>query len=334
VDRRSRRQFLQGSLTLAGLGLVSGCGPLLPQAQPPPKTRRLGVLSSTGRVNTPQAISEGLRDLGYTAGRDFVIEARVAEGSLQALPDLAAELVRLPVDVLLTVGTAATSAAADATKTIPIVQATGASDLVQDGLAASLARPGGNVTGLTEITPELTAKRLDILKQALPGLRRVAVLWNPGSQPAAAAFSELPGAARALSVELQSLEVRKPDELAGLGEAAIRGQADALLMLTDPISVFYQEQIAGLAAASRLPSMFDRKSFAAAGGLIGYGPDALDLQRRAATYVDKILKGARPADLPIERPTRFDLVINLKTARALGLTIPQEVLMQVTEAIE
>ena len=281
-----------------------------------------------------RALSEGLHDLGYGDGRDYVVEWRAAEGRPEPLTALAAELVQLPVEVLVTVGVAATLAAAKVTTTTPIVQAAGAADLVQEGLATSLARPGGNVTGLTELAPELTSKRLDILQEALPGLQRVAILWNPDSRPASTAFQEAQVVAVALGVALRPLAVRTPEDLEDRVTTAAREPVDALLVLTDALTVFHQERIAALAGRARLPAMFDRRAFAVAGGLLAYGPDILDLYRRAATYVDKILKGAKPGDLPIERPTKFDFVINLKTAQAFGWTIPPSVLAQASEVIQ
>ena len=303
MDRLNRRQFVQG---VAGLGLLAGCGRLPFQAQPPPKTPRVGLLFGAGDSG---ALSQGLRDLGYVDGHSIVLESRIAAGRLDLLPDLAAELVRLQVDVIVTTGYPATLAAKNATSTIPIVQATGSADLVQEGVVASLARPGGNVTGFTTVSLELTAKRLELLKEAVPGLARVAVLWNPASPATVFSFPETQGAAQALGIRLQSLEVRGPDDLESLLEAATRERADALFLLPDALTVAHQAQIAALAAARRLPSMFDRRAFPAAGGLISYGPDPFDMQRRAATYVDKILKGAKPADLPVERPTKFELEI-------------------------
>ena len=335
MDRPSRRQFLQRSLALAGVSLLSGCGLLPSRSQQGARIPRIGFLGSGSAESfNREPFVQGMRDLGWVEGQTVAIEWRFAEATPEALPALAAELVRLPVDIVVTSGTPATLAVKTATSTIPIVQAVGAGDLVQEGVVASLAHPGGNVTGLTAISVELTAKRLDLLKQTIPGLRRVAVLWNPTFVSAASAFGETQAAAQALGIRLQSLEVRSPDELESLLAAATGQQADALILLTDSITVVHGARIARRAATSRLPSIFDRRAYAVEGGLIGYGPDFLDMPRRAATYVDKILKGARPADLPVERPARFDFVINLQTARDIGLTIPQEVLMQATEVVQ
>jgi putative ABC transport system substrate-binding protein len=273
-----------------------------------------------------------MRELGYVEGQNLLIESRAA-GRQELLPDLAAELVRLPVDVIVTVSALATLAAKKATSTVPIVQAIGA-DLVREGVVASLARPGGNVTGLTQMAPELAAKRLELLKGVVSGLSRVAVLWNPASPPVVLSFGETQGAAQVLSVHLHSLEVRSSDDLESLLEAATRERAEALVVLTDPLTVTHQAQIAALAAARRLPSISDRREFAVAGGLVSYGPDIFAMARRAAAYVDKILKGASPADLPIEQPMTFEFVVNMRTARELGITFPHEVALQITEVIE
>jgi putative ABC transport system substrate-binding protein len=242
--------------------------------------------------------------------------------------------VQLPVDIILAFGSPATLAARKATATIPIVQAVGAADLVREGIVASLGRPGGNVTGLTAISPELSAKRLELLKQAVPGLLRVAVLWNPTFPSAALSLEEIQGAAQLLGLQLHSMEVRRADDLDRLFEAAARERVDGLVVLTDAITVFQQEQLGALAAEHRLPAIFDRRGFVATGGLMSYGPDFEDMAQRAAVFVHKILEGAKPADLPIERPMRFDFVVNLKTAAALGITVPNEIMLQVTEVIQ
>ena len=320
---------------LAGVGLLSGCGTLLPRLEPPRTIPRIGHLWAARPDQSFQsAFRDQVRDLGYLDGQNVTIEDRVAGGRLERLPELAAELVRLPVDVIATTGSPATLAARDATGTIPIVQASGTVDLVRGGVVASLARPGGNVIGLATIGDELTIKRLDLLGQAIPGLRHVAVLWNPASPSTAVSWKETEAAARAAGIELHSLEVRAPDELEGLVAAASRGQAQALFPLLDELTLAHRARIANLALANGLPSMLDRREFAADGGLMSYGPSYLDTHRRAAVYVDKILKGAKPGDVPMERPTQFDFVVNLQTAQALGLTIPEAVLLQATEVIQ
>jgi putative tryptophan/tyrosine transport system substrate-binding protein len=328
VSRVSRRAFVVGA---GGLGLLAGCGRLPGQAQAPMRVPRIGYLSA---ARASPGIEQGLNDLGYVHGQSLILESRLAGGQLDVLPDLAAELVHLPVDVIMTTGGIATVAAKQATSTIPIVQAAGGADLVREGIVASYARPGGNVTGLTEIVPELSAKRLELLQQAVAGLARVAVLWNPAAPLAVSSFGETQDAARLLGIQLESLEARGPDDLQRLVEGVTGGRADALLVLSDPLTITHQANIAALASAGRLPSMFDRREYVAAGGLLSYGPDVVEMPRRAAVYVDKILKGASPAELPIERPMRFDFIINLKTAQALGLTFPNEILLQVTEVIQ
>jgi putative tryptophan/tyrosine transport system substrate-binding protein len=328
VRRVCRRGFVRG---VAGLAVLAGCGRLPGQAQAPTRVPRIGYLSA---ARAAPAVEQGLQDLGYVHGQTIILEPRIAGAQLDRLPALAAELVHLPVDVIMTTGGIATLAAQQATSTIPIVQAAGGADLVREGIVASYARPGGNVTGLTEIVPELSAKRLELLQQAVAGLARVAVLWNPAAPLAVSSFGETQEAARLLGIQLESLEVHGPDELKSVIEGAARGPADALLVLSDPLTISQQAHIAALAGTSRLPSMFDRREYAAAGGLLSYGPDVVEMQRRAATFVDKILKGAKPADLPIERPMRFDFIINFQTAQALGLTIPPHVLLQATEVIQ
>jgi putative ABC transport system substrate-binding protein len=330
----SRRQFVGGA-GAAGLGLVAGCGRLPWQAQHSARVPRIGILYAATEANSDQAGFLGtLRDIGLVDGQNVVIEPRVASGRADLLAAYADELIRLPVEVIVAVGSAATLAARNATDTIPIVQAFGAADLVREGIVASLGRPGGNVTGLTEIAPELSAKRLDLLKQAVPGLSRVAVLWNPTFPSAALSFEEIQRAAQALGLQLHSMEVRRADDLDRLFEAATREQADGLVVLNDAITVTAAESIAALAAGRHLPGIFDRRGFVAAGGLMSYGPDFVDMSQRAAVFVDKILKGAKPADLPIERPVRFVFVVNTKTAQALGITFPNEIMLQVTEVIQ
>ena len=330
-----RRRFLRGGLALAGLGLLAGCGILPPRLQPPQGALRIGhIWAGTAAADLRAAFRDQLRELGYAEGHGISIEDRVAGGRPEPLPELAAELVRLPVDIIVTTGTPATLAARDATDTIPIVQASGTVDLVREGVVASLARPGGNVTGLATIGEELTAKRLDLLRQAVPGLRRVAVLWNPDSASTAISWQETGAAASAAGIELLSLEVRGSDQLDGLVAAVGPGGAQALFPLIDALTLAHRTRIADLARANRLPSILDRREYAADGGLMAYGPNIPAQYRRAAMYVERILKGAKPADLPMERPTMFDFVINLQTAKDLGLTIPHSVLQQATEIIQ
>jgi putative ABC transport system substrate-binding protein len=330
----TRRQVVQGA-GLAGLGLLAACGRLPWQPRPePPRRPRIGLLYAGDTTDAAPILAQAFQDMGYVEGQNIASETRAAAGSPEVLAANAAELVQLPVDVIVAIGSPATLAARHATTTIPVVQARGAADLVREGVVASLARPGGNVTGLTAIAPELTAKRLQLLKEAVPGLARVAALWNPAFPSAVLSFEEVRDAAQVLGVHLLSLEVRHADELTDLLELATRERVEGLVVLTDAITVTQEAHIGALTAARHLPAIFDRREFTAAGGLMSYGPDFQEMTRRAAAYVDKILKGAQPADLPIERPTRFDFVINLRTAQALGLTIPPHVLLQATEVIQ
>ena len=280
-----------------------------------------------------QAFRLGLRDLGWVEGKNISIEYRYAEGRSDRLPELAADLVRLKVDVIVASVTSDALAAQKATRAIPIVIAA-PSDPVATGLVESLARPGGNITGLSQMAPELAGKRLELLKEIVPKLSRVAVLWNPQGVGATLNWKEIQPPARQLGVQLHSLEVRSPNEFDKAFEDATRARAGALAIMADPVIVTNLKRIADLAAKSRLPSIFHSSEFADAGGLVAYGPDRADLFRRAATFVDKILKGAKPADLPVEQPTKFELVVNLKTAKALGITIPQSVRFRADRVIE
>ena len=284
-----------------------------------------------------EAFRQGLRDLGYVEGRSVVIEYRDAEGKIERLPALAAELVALQVDVLVAGGTPQALAAKQATKTIPIVF-TSATDPVTDGLVTSLARPGGNATGLSTIsTPEIVGKRLELLKQVIPGITRVAVLWQPGGQGERTNKDMLKGAelaARALGVRLQAVETRGPEDFDRAFSDMTRARAGALTSAGGTMFFNERRRLVDLAAKNRLPAAYTQREFVDAGGLMAYGANIADLWRRAATYVDKILKGAKPGDLPVEQPTTFELVINLKTAKALGLTFPTSLLANADEVIE
>jgi ABC-type uncharacterized transport system substrate-binding protein len=330
VRRQSRRRFLWGSLALAGLGLLPGCGfPHSPwQAA---KVPRIGFLASVTQRPRYEAFREGLRDLGYVEGRDVALEQRWADRDDQ-FPELAAELVQLSVDVILAGNTSAALAAKRVTDTIPIVFG-GSNEPVEAGLVTSLARPGGNVTGLSLMNSQLGGRRLQLLQEAAGNVTRVAVLVYPIWATAERDWNETQVAARALNLHLQRLDVQRPDEFAGAFEAARSGGADALFVLPCPFFVGERLSIVELAAEHRLPALYEQRLFVEAGGLLAYGANASHSFRRAATYVDKILKGAKPAELPVEQPTTFDFVINLKTARDLGLTIPQSVLLQATELI-
>jgi putative ABC transport system substrate-binding protein len=329
----NRRAFLTA---LSG-GLLAA--PLAAEAQPATKVPRIGFLALNPAANPHlrEAFRQGLRDLGYIEGRNVVIEYRDAEGKAERLPALAAELVAFKVDVIVTGGgTNAALAAKQATKTIPIVFAS-AGDPVTDGLVTSLAHPGGNVTGSSILSPELVGKSLELLTQAVPGVNRVALLWQPGAMVKRTEKDMLKTAevaARALGVRLQVLEARGPADIDRTFSEMTRARAGALTVL--PSAIFFSERrrLVDLAAKNRLPAGYTQREFVDAGGLMAYGPSLADLFRHAATYVDKILKGAKPADLPVEQPTKFELVINLKTAKALGLTIPPSVLARADEVIQ
>jgi putative ABC transport system substrate-binding protein len=276
---------------------------------------------------------QGLRELGYVEGQNIVIEYRFSEGKDERLPELAAELVNLKVDLILASGTPASVAARQATSTIPIVMGGLAASPVELGFVASLARPGGNITGMTLMTTQLGGKRLELFKEILPGLARVAVFWNPPNPTYGPVLKELEAAAPTLGLQLQRVEVRVPDDFEGAFEAATRERAGALYAPGDPLTTNRPRMVADIALKYRLPTMMEYREFPEAGGLLSYGPNLFDLYRRSASHVDKILKGANPADLPMEQPTKLDFGINLRTAEALGLTIPQSVLTLATEVI-
>jgi putative tryptophan/tyrosine transport system substrate-binding protein len=311
--------------------------PLSGNAQAPAKVSRIGMLRPGSPPAGPSpnlaAFRQGMHDLGYAEGQHFVVESRWAEGSDERLHDLAAELVRLHVDVIMAAGALATHAAQQATRTIPIVML-GVYDPVGAGLVASLARPGGNITGVSTLGLELAGKRLEILKETVPQLGRVAVLANPAAPPHTVFLETLRVVSQELGLQLQVLEVRSPDELDRAFTALTQAGAEALFVLPDPPMLDrLDRRIADLTAQHRLPAIYPFKSYVDAGGLMSYAPSLPDIYRRAAYYVDKILKGAKPADLPVEQPMKFELVINLKTARALGLTIPSTLLILADEVI-
>ena len=318
------------------LALGPFVAPLPAGAQQPATAPRIGFLGSTGATAAPQVVEafrQGLRELGYVEGQNVAIEYRWAEGRYERFPALAAELVRLKVDVIVTGSVPGAQAAQHATWTIPIVMAV-AADPVAAGVVASLARPGGNITGLSSMAPDLVGKQLELLKEVVPRLSRVALLWNPANASSAPQLREAEGAARVLRVRLQPLEVRGPDDFESAFAAMTRERVGGLLVLNDPILLAHRARVADLAVKSRLPAVSALREHPEAGGLMAYGPNLTDMYRRAATYVDKILKGAKPADLPVEQPTRFELVINLKTAKALGLTVPQSVLFRADHVIK
>src|SRR5215472_4330382 len=308
-------------------------------AQPAAATARIGYLSSNLASNRDlrEAFRQGLRDLGYVEGKSVVIEYRDAQGKLERLPTLAAELVALKVDVIVAAaGTLAALAAKQATGTVPVVFfAVG--NPVTSGLVSSLARPGGNITGLSALTPELVGKWLEILKEATPGVSRVALLrqsGGTGEHTGQVVLTDAANAARTLGVQLQVVEVRGPADLNRAFAEIIGARAEALTVLSTPMLTGERTRLVDFAVKHRLPSVFSSRSFVDAGGFMSYGPSVPDMCRRAAIYVDKILKGASPADLPVEQPTKFELVINLKTANAVGLTVPQSLLVRADEVIE
>jgi putative ABC transport system substrate-binding protein len=328
-----RRRFLL--TTLAG----SLARPLGAEAQRAAKINRIGYLSPSAAATSPhlrEAFLQGLRDLGYVEGRNLVIEYRYAEGKPERLPALAAELVALKVDVIVASSTVGALAAQQATRTLPIVFI-GAADPVTSGVVTGLARPGGNVTGSSNLAPELVGKCLEQLRQAVPGVSRVAVLWNPGGQGERTnndMLKEAEVAARALGVRLQFVEVRGPEDFDRAFSEMTGARAGALTVLPSAMLFIERTRLVDLAAKSRLPAMYTWREFVDAGGLMSYGPNLADLFRRAATYVDKILNGRKPGDLPVEQSTNFELVINLKTAKALGLTIPPSLLARADQVIE
>jgi putative ABC transport system substrate-binding protein len=329
LDRRTFIGTLTGGLLAA---------PLAAEGQQAAKIARIGYLSPNlaASPHLPEAFRQGLRNLGYVEGRNVVIEYRDAEGKPERLPALAAELVALKVDVIVAPGTPQALAARQATRTLPIVFAT-AADPVESGLVTSLARPAGNVTGLSILAPALVGKRLELLTQAVPGVSRVAVLWQPGGHDERTDKDILKAAevaARALGVQLQVVEARGPADFDRAFSDMTRARAGALTVLTGIMFLNERRRLVDLTARNRVPAVYGGRDFVHAGGLLSYGPNLADLYRRAATYVDKILKGAKPGDLPVEQPTKFELVINLKTAKALGLTIPPALLQRADQVIE
>jgi putative ABC transport system substrate-binding protein len=329
-----RRKFIA-----RGLGLLAA--PLAAVAEQAQKIARIGYLT-IGSLESPEmrssvdAFRQGLREHGYVEGQNVLIDYREAAGKIEKLPGLANELVRLKVDVIVAAATPAARAAQQATTTIPIV-AVAMGDPVRDGLVTSLARPGGNITGSTFLGPELVPKRMELLKEALPRASRVAVLWHPGAfgeRTMKDMLNHTEAAARTLGVQLQFVEVQSPDEFDRAFSKMTNPRADALFVFPSPMLFGERRRIVALSEKHRLPSMFAAREFVELGGLIGYGASITNLNRRAATSVASILKGAKPADLPVEQPTNFDLVINLKTAKALGLTIAQPLLQRADEVIQ
>jgi putative ABC transport system substrate-binding protein len=306
------------------------------QAQQPKTVPRIGylsVLSPSSDSSRIEAFRQGMRELGYVEGKSVIIDPRYAEGKLERLPDLAGELVRLNVAVIVVGGSTATKATKDVTHLIPIVMAHG-SDPVELGFVASLARPGGNITGLTHLAPELGGKRLELLKEIIAQLSRVAVLTDPGTQGHGPQIKELEVAARALGLQLLPAEVRKPDELEGAFSTMTRGRAAALIGLQQPTLDRLRARIVDLAAKHRLPAMYSNSEYVEAGGLMSYAADIVAMFRRAATYVDKILKRTKPSDVPVEQPKKFEFIINLKAAKQIGLTSPPNVLARADQVLK
>ena len=318
-------------LAWLALALALIPAPLCAEAQPGGKVARLGVLLLGAADPNLDAFRQGLRELGHIEGQNLVIEYRTAEGNAGRLADLAVELVRLKPDVIFALGGDVAPFAKHATRTVPIVMLNSA-DPVKGGLVASLARPGGNVTGVTALSADLAAKRIQFLKEAAPAISRVGVLWNPDH--ADDELHETQAAARTLGIQIQSLEVRGPADFDGAFQAALRGRAEAVIVVSSRQMTLNRARILEFAGSSKLPLVCGWGPWAQGGALFSYGPDLNALVRRAATYVDKILRGAKPADLPVEHPTKFELVVNMKTANALGLTIPPSLLLRADRVID
>jgi putative ABC transport system substrate-binding protein len=338
ADRRCRlRDRIVIFLPVAVLALAFPAVWGAAEAQQPIKVARLGVLSPGGPPSelAPrfEAFRQGLRERGWVEGQNIAIEWRVAEGNTDRLPDLAAELVRLKVDVIFTINTPATQAAKNATSTIPIVFNAIASTTATQ-LVTSLGHPGGNLTGLTTISAEMSGKRLELMREVLPRITRAAVLWNARNEGGAANFRQTEAEGARLGLRIQNVGVPGPNELRGAFEAATRGRAEAILLIDDVLLSSHRASILELARKRRLPLISIYRDFAEAGGLISYGPNAPDTYQRSAYFIDRILKGAKPADLPVEQPVKFDLVINRATAKALGLTIPRALLLRADYVIE
>ena len=321
---------------LVAIGAGALGAPLASLAQQQGKIPRIGLLSPFSPADAKlwhEAFRQGLRDLGWVEGKNISVDYVYGDGKSDRLPALTADLIRLKVDVIVAAETNAALSAKSLTKTIPIVMAS-VGDPVASGLVESLAHPGGNITGLSQIAPELVGKRLELLKEIVPKLSRVAVLWNPQGVASVLNWKEIQIPAQKLGIQLHSQEVQSAGELDKAFEAVTKARAGALVILPDPVFVTNLKRIADYAAKSRLPSIFHISAFADSGGLLTYGPDRSDLFRRAATFVDKILKGAKPGDLPVEQPTKFELVINGKTAKAIGIKIPNSVLLRADKVIE
>ncbi len=336
MGRYSRRRFLQGSLTMAGFGVLSGCGLVPLGGRQPTKVPRLGFLapgSREGRGPFIDGLLQGLGELGYVDGQNVSIEYRFAGTDDDRLPALAAELVDLKVDVIVASATLASIAAKQTTGTIPIVMGA-SSEPIASGIVDSLARPGGNVTGLSLMSWQVMGKRLELLRAFIPDLALVAMFTNVTNPVYLPQLEALEAAARTLAIQVQRLDVRRAEDFEIGFQAAAARHAGALIVPADALITNNRVAIAGLAKRYRQPAIYEFREFVELGGLLSYGANLRDLYRRAATYVDKILKGAKPADLPIEQPTKFDFAVNLTTAKELGITFPEDVLIQITEIIE
>jgi putative tryptophan/tyrosine transport system substrate-binding protein len=332
MDQVRRRQFLIAMSALAGAAYTEqGVGAT------PQKVYRVAHLSTAGRTPDgapPRALRMSLQRLGYVEGRNVVYEARFAEGKVDRLPALAAELVALSADVIVAQGRPAVVAARQATSIIPIVIAPASSDAVSTGLIASLARPGGNVTGLSDELEQLSAKRMQLLKEALPKAARIAVIWNVNDPGMQRRYSAIENAARVLKLEVESHALRSPDDFDAAFTAMKARRPDALFLVTDALTNMNQKRVVAFSATERVPAMYESNVVVHQGGLMSYGPTGEDMFGRAAYYIDRFFKGAKPADLPAEQPTRYHLSVNLKTAASLGLTIPQSVLIRADEVVQ
>ncbi len=332
--RVSRRRFVWGA-GAAGLGLLAGCGRLPGQAPPAAMVYQIGYLSPQSLTLVGprlEALQHALQERGWIEGQNLTIERRLGDGQVERLPDLAAELVGLRPAVIVTSGEPAARAMTEATQTIPIVFASHA-DPVGTRLVESFAHPGGNITGVSEMAPELAGKRLQLLKEAVPGAERVGAIFNRGDPAMAREYGETLIGAETGGIELLSLGVRTPGDLDRAYQKAVEGHLDGIVVILDALIARSRDRLVELSIQSGLPTISGDPGFAAAGGLMAYGPNFVDQMERAAYFVDRILRGAKPADLPVEQPREFELVINLRTAQALGLTIPQQVLLQATEVI-
>ena len=332
LDSPIARLTLIGSVAVTLLAM-----PFLAASQPAQKVFRVGHVAAGGRTPDgapPRPLRDTLRGLGYIEGQNIVYEARFAEGKVERIPDMLAELIRLKIDVLVAQGGAMTAAAKQATSTIPIVMAPASGDAVATGMITSLARPGQNITGLTDESVQLSAKRMELLKEAVPKAARIAVLWNSNDQGMTLRYREIEKAARILRVEVQAHGVRDPGDFETAFAAMTRQRPDAMFLVADAITIFHRKRFIEFAAAQHIPAMYETDVHVRDGGLMSYGPNFEDSFRQAAAYVDRILKGAKPADLPAQQPTTYLLAVNLKTAGTLGLTMPPSLLLRANEVVQ